>query len=219
MSLNRVEGVSYNMRPWWHGTGPYFLIILVVVIGSIAIHTTLKNEYKQKLDIQRAEVERMQLEVENMQHQKEILEEALLRRIQEVNDLIYKIDTMRPNITVTDEELQLLEELVTAEAVVEGYEGMLAVANVVINRVASESFPGTITEVINQQNQFCPVRTGSIHSATPTDEASQAVADALKGHRVVDDALYFYNPSVVSRGHWIRSRETVMDIGNHRFAM
>ncbi len=217
----RVEKPQFfNRRPWWHGTGPYFLLILTILALSLAINTTLKNEYKALLQEQREDVARLQLEVENLQHQKEILEETLLRRIQEVNDLIYKFDSMRPDVTVTDEELELLERLVTAEAQGESYEGQLAVANVVIDRTLSPAFPDTIKAVILQPGQFCPVAKGIINTITPSDTARQAVADALKGHRIIEEnALYFYNPRIVSRGHWIRTRQTVTDIGNHRFAL
>ncbi len=219
MSLHRSIAPIDSRRPWWHGTGPYFLILLTTLAIFLAINQTLKNDYKEKLDIQREEIARLQLEAENLQYQKEILEEALLRRIQEVNGLLDKINQMRPDLTVTDEERMLLEKLVTAEARGEDYEGMLAVANVVINRVASESFPSTINGVITQPGQFCPVRTGSIYSMEPDESARKAVADALKGYQVVDGALFFYNPKVVSHGHWIRTRTTITDIGNHRFAL
>ena len=216
----RVEGVPlYTRRPWWHGSGSYFLIILVVIVASVAIHTTLKREYQEKLDHQRDQVAALQIKMEQLEHERGILQEALQRRIKEVSDLMEKIDSMKPAIQPTEAEKQLLEKLVTAEARGEGYKGMLAVANVVINRATDPRYPDTIHGVIDQAGQFCPVSTGSIHAMVPEDTARQAVADALQGYRAVtDDALFFYNPAIVSRGHWIRTRPTVTDIGNHRFA-
>lgn len=216
----RVEGVSYNKRPWWHGKGPYFVTMILIVVLAVVFNQTTRNEYRDILQEERKKVAEMQKEVDNLQHQADILEEALSRRIRQVNELLYEMEQMAPNINYTQDEMILLEKLVTAEARGEGYEGMLAVANVVINRALSEKFPHTIIGVINQKNQFCPVRTGAIHRAAPDETAKQAVADALKGYRAVTaDALFFYNPGQVSHGHWIRTRKTVTDIGNHRFAM
>ena len=195
------------------------ILWLLVVVLVLTVATTQKRQSDAFILSQQQDIDFLISELEAEKERSGVYYNQIIQQQEVITELLDKVEGFKPDVTPKADEIILLEKLVTAEARGEGYEGMLAVANVVINRVESDSFPSSIEGVITQQNQFCPVRTGSIHSTTPTDEARQAVKDALKGHRVVEDALYFYNPSVVSRGHWIRSRETVTEIGNHRFAM
>lgn len=74
----------------------------------------------------------------------------------------------------------LLSKLVAGEARGESYEGQVAVAAVVINRVLDPRFPDTIEEVIYQKNAFSVVLDGSIKMA-PTDSARKAAQEALYG--------------------------------------
>ena len=59
---------------------------------------------------------------------------------------------------------RLLSRLVYAEARGETYKGQVAVAAVVLNRVASASFPNTISGVIFQSGAFSCVSNGSINN-------------------------------------------------------
>jgi len=54
----------------------------------------------------------------------------------------------------------LLAAIIECEAGGEIYEGKLAVGSVVMNRVASSSFPNTVVGVIYQSGQFSPVASG-----------------------------------------------------------
>ena len=80
------------------------------------------------------------------------------------------------------QEIELLARLVHAEAKGEPYEGKVAVAATVINRVNSSAYPDTIREVIYQYNhgfQYCPVRNGQIN--LPADDvALKAAKEALQ---------------------------------------
>ena len=51
-------------------------------------------------------------------------------------------------------ERQLLERLVECEAGAESMTGKIAVVNVVLNRIKSDDFPDSITDVIYQKNQW-----------------------------------------------------------------
>jgi spore germination cell wall hydrolase CwlJ-like protein len=55
----------------------------------------------------------------------------------------------REQVGLVDEEQDLLERLVTAEAKGEPFEGKVAVAEVVLNRIDSEKFPDELEEVIS----------------------------------------------------------------------
>ena len=112
---------------------------------------------------------------------------------------------------------RLLAKLVYAEARGEPYKGQVAVAAVVLNRVASSSFPNTISGVIYQRNAFTCVNNGSINN-TPDSSCIRAALDALNGWDPTGGCLYYYNPKTAV-DDWIRSRVTKTVIGRHSFCM
>lgn len=119
-------------------------------------------------------------------------------------------------INLTNEEILLLSKLVTSEARGESYEGQVAVAAVVINRVKDSRFPNSIEDVIYQKNAFSVVKNGSINMS-PTDEAYKAAQAALYGEDPTEKAVYFWNPEI-STCKWIQRLNPHMRIGNHVFA-
>ena len=70
--------------------------------------------------------------------------------------------------------------MVSSEARGESYEGQVAVAAVVINRVLDSRFPNNIKDVIYQKNAFSVVNNGEIFK-NPTDSAYKAAREALFG--------------------------------------
>ena len=112
---------------------------------------------------------------------------------------------------------RLLSRLVYAEARGETYKGQVAVAAVVLNRVASASFPNTISGVIFQSGAFSCVSNGSINN-TPDSTAVRAALDALNGWDPTGGCLYYYNPKATN-DQWIRTRTVKTVIGNHQFAV
>lgn len=119
-------------------------------------------------------------------------------------------------ISLTDDEIDLLARLVRAEAESEPYEGKIAVACVVLNRVESKKFPDAIKEVIYAPRQFQPVQNGEINK--PADKESiKAVKAALSEQRqLAPGALFFYNPAIAT-SRWLDTRTTTKIIGRHVF--
>lgn len=119
-----------------------------------------------------------------------------------------------------DQEYQILLKIVEAEAGGEDLTGRILVANVVMNRVRSDRFPNTITEVVYQRSgrgaQFSPVSDGRIDRVGISVETVEAVSRALGGEDVSAGALYFR--SVNSRSGWFdHSLNRVLEYGNHIF--
>jgi N-acetylmuramoyl-L-alanine amidase len=130
-------------------------------------------------------------------------------------------DSMSENLentttTLSNDELELLARLVRAEAQTESFDGKVAVACVVLNRVEHPQFPDSIKEVIYQPGQFQPVQNGAIE--IPADEESiNAVNAALNEQReFAAGSLFFYNPAIAT-SRWLDSRETTAIIGSHVF--
>ncbi|MBN6889275.1 cell wall hydrolase [Cytobacillus horneckiae] len=125
--------------------------------------------------------------------------------------------SQEPPAKLSENEQDLLARLVHAEAKGEPYEGKIAVAEVVLNRVSDDRFPDSVKEVIYQDKQFQPVDNGSINK--PADnESKKAVTEAVKqSGKEDDDSVFFYNPDIVSKT-WLQTRTVTKEIGNHRFA-
>ena len=112
---------------------------------------------------------------------------------------------------------RLLAKMVYAEARGESYKGQVAVAAVVLNRVASSSFPNTVSGVIYQSGAFSCVSNGSINN-TPDSSCIRAALDALNGWDPTGGCLYYYNAKT-AQDKWIFSRTVQTVIGNHSFAI
>ena len=112
---------------------------------------------------------------------------------------------------------RLLAKCVYAEARGEPYKGQVAVAAVVLNRVASSSFPNTVSGVIYQSGAFTCVDNGSINN-TPDSSCIRAALDALNGWDPTGGCLYYYNPKTAV-DKWIFSRTVQTVIGRHSFAI
>lgn len=123
------------------------------------------------------------------------------------------------------EAIRILEHIVQAEAGGEPYQGKIAVVNVILNRVESESFPNTIRGVVFQKWQFTPATTGKIWRVEVSDESKRAVRDALEGVRAIgdngkeidEDVYFFLNPKLATDRTIIKTQKLVTKIGNHNF--
>ena len=92
-------------------------------------------------------------------------------------------------------EWEVLCRIVEAEAGGEDEEGKLLVANVVLNRVNSDKFPDTVSEVVFQKEQgvtqFSPVSNGRYYCVEISEETINAVGRAMKGEDISQGALFF----------------------------
>ena len=74
------------------------------------------------------------------------------------------------------------------------YEGQLAVANVILNRVNSPKYPNSISGVIYAAGQFGPVSSGSLARRLergPSATALRAATDALNGTNNIGSFMHF----------------------------
>ncbi len=112
-------------------------------------------------------------------------------------------------------DIQILANAVYGEARGEPYEGQVAVAAVILNRIDSPSFPNTAAGVIFEPGAFTAVADGQIY-LTPNEKAKEAVLDAINGWDPSSNALYYFNP-VTATSDWIWSRPQIKQIGKHIF--
>lgn len=132
--------------------------------------------------------------------------------------------TTNASMSASDSEVYLLACIIEWEAGWEPYEGKLAVANVVLNRVRSSRFQqNTITDVIYAPGQFTGVVDGNgnvserfaalLANGPSHQESYTAAGEALAGVNNIGDYLFFIS---VKKANYARySQYTVLN--NHCF--
>lgn len=134
--------------------------------------------------------------------------------------LNYRFPPTQTAVKANDKDAaRLLAKLITLEARGEPFEGKVAVAAVVLNRIRSNDFPDTVPDVIYQRGQFHTAR--KLAKTVPGQSALKAAKTALRGNDPSHGALYFYNPATCSakaRQHIKKANYQVSArIGNHVF--
>lgn len=116
------------------------------------------------------------------------------RPVIEIKELSYVEDPTEEEIAeeIRFGEMELIAQLVMAEAGNQDLTGKRYVVDVVLNRVDSDEFPDTVEEVIFQQNQFSVIDNGAFDEAgwTITEECYEAVKLEYE-ERLNYDILYF----------------------------
>lgn len=114
----------------------------------------------------------------------------------------------RGAVPVEASDEMLLAALIQCEAGNQPYEGQLAVGAVVMNRVRSGGYPGTVSGVIYASGQFTPAQNGRVASALKNGVKSsciQAAREAIAGASNVGGATHFRRagsqPGIVIGAH------------------
>lgn len=114
-------------------------------------------------------------------------------------------------VAVSVDDVTLLAALIQCEAGNECYEGQLAVGAVVMNRVRSGRYPGSVEAVIYQSGQFPPAGKGKVADVIargPKASCIQAAQEAINGMDNTGGATGFCRASSGRAG---------VVIGNHVF--
>lgn len=118
------------------------------------------------------------------------------------------VEPRYPGITLTAEEEDILAKIIWLEARGEPYEGQQAIAEVVFNRMISDSYPNDLNGVLHSDNQF--PTTEHLEDAEPTQTQYDAIEDALEGPYVLPlDVTHFATYAV--------NEEVWGTIGGHTF--
>ena len=114
---------------------------------------------------------------------------------------------------VPQSDIDLLATIVRAEAGNQPLEGKRAVADVILNRVDSDSFPDTIEGVLYQDGQFSCVHDGNFVKALSTkDETDYKAVELELEDRTYDSWVFFRTGGYSSYG------EPAGIIGDHYFS-
>lgn len=117
------------------------------------------------------------------------------------------------NLDSADEEILL--KIAMSEAEGESIEGKALVMLAVLNRVQSDEFSDTVSEVVFQDQQFSPVMDGRYYTAIPNDDCYAALELIESGWDESQGAMYFEN---YGANCWHRRNlEFLYQEGNHNF--
>jgi len=117
------------------------------------------------------------------------------------------------NITMTENELKELAEIIYHEARGESLDGQQAVAEVVFNRIMADNFPDTVYEVIHQGEGKKTVQFSSVKllgTADPMPEQYEAIEKAMFGINILPEDVVYFSRSGENNRVW-------GTIGNHVF--
>lgn len=113
------------------------------------------------------------------------------------------------------EDAYLLVKIAMAEAEGEGLEGKALVMLVVLNRVQSDEFPDSISEVIFQKGQFSPISNGRYDRVEPDQECYEALDLVSEKWDESQGTLYFESASA---SNWHRNNlKFLFQYGKHYF--
>lgn len=182
------------------------MTIVAVTFGALGMGYPQENEneaeYVNVMDISQATAALIE-NSEATQAQAEAIQEQVADSISEIADTQAAIqdsaiplveavvEATKRKTTLTDEELQLLLRVVSAESRGESLEAQYTVACVIFNRMESEIFPNTLTEVVMQNGQFTCVSNGAIYSTPITESVAQAVVMAMDNNTLDPAILWF----------------------------
>jgi len=99
--------------------------------------------------------------------------------------------SLEDGLAVSVEDFDALCRIIECEARGEDLKGRILVGNVVMNRVSSEKFPGTIEDVIKSPGQFDPVTSGAYDVVETSAMTKEAAMRVLNGEDYSQGALYF----------------------------
>jgi N-acetylmuramoyl-L-alanine amidase len=114
-------------------------------------------------------------------------------------------------IILSDEEINLIALVVMAEAEGECELGKRLVIDTILNRVDSEYWPDTVSEVIWQPDQFTSMWNGRADRCYVRDDICQLVMEELTS-RTNHYVVYF------TAGKYGRYGRPLLQIGNHYFS-
>jgi N-acetylmuramoyl-L-alanine amidase len=200
-------------------------VLVVVVVGSFGLFKKDTYAYDTHMTEIQTRLKELGYYEGEINGNYDGLTVGAIKRFQEDNGIYVSgavggVTARALGINMSEQEsndLYLLAKCIHAEARGESYVGQVAVGAVILNRVADPDFPNSIYGVIYQPWAFTAVHDGQIN-LEPEASSYQAATDALNGWDPTYGSIYYYNPATASSS-WIFSRQTVVTIGKHVFAI
>lgn len=98
--------------------------------------------------------------------------------------------------TLSENEIMMIEITIQHEVGNFSKEYKTYVAELIRNRLASEDFPDTITEVLFQKDQFQGISNWLYSGIIPDEETKKVVKEVFSAEDTSHSATYYYNPDL-----------------------
>ena len=188
--------------------------VILLIVSVICIFESKNYNYTEEV-VPTTETETTVEEIEFIQEE----EVQAVSLVCNNTDILSK--SSQPMMLIEEDDEYLLAKLAMAEAEGEDVEGKVLVICVVLNRVLSDDFPDTVSEVIYQQlsngvHQFSPIGNGRFDSVEPDDDCWRALSYVEAGYDNSLGALYFTSSKEQSTWH-SRNLEFLFEHGGHKF--
>lgn len=168
------------------------------------ISNAFNNDYTQirsSFDLDVSDVN-----VENIPATRSIYLNELAELSEPINSIIVqtasdnKNDTTAESITLYDtlseNEIAMIEITIQHEVGNFSKEYKTYVAELIRNRLVSEDFPDTVTEVLFQKDQFQGISNWLYSGITPDEETKEVVEEVFSAEGTSHSATYYYNPEL-----------------------
>ena len=182
-------------------------VVIVASCSSIHYQRIIVNAETNKFEAS--------ILTESLEHLGPKIEEMITDEVETIDivePIIEAEETVdEPIISISNEDIELLALVTMAEAEGESEEGKRMVIDTILNRVDSERFDNTISEVIYAPNQFTSMWNGRVDRCYVADDICQLVIEELT-NRTNYDVLYFTAYQYGAYG------TPMFQIGNHYFS-
>jgi spore germination cell wall hydrolase CwlJ-like protein len=146
------------------------------------------------------------INVENIPATRSIYLNELAKLSEPINSIIVqtasdnKNDTTTEPVTLYDtlseNEIAMIEITIQHEVGNFSKEYKTYVAELIRNRLISEDFPNTVTEVLFQKSQFQGISNWLYSGITPDEETKEVVKEVFSAEGTSHSATYYYNPEL-----------------------
>ena len=160
----------------------FLIIIIMVYVNKEHENTEKLNVLNDKIESYSNKLNRIETgligtqdDLSALNVQLQCLENSFDLLSDQVNYIEYNSTDLGTVLNLSESDVEYFAKLLYREGGYEPFECKMSICFVVLNRILSEKFPNTLVDVINDEGQFQPVSTGSINSATPTDDCYYAI--------------------------------------------
>lgn len=183
-------------------------IYMTIIIGFISFTTSINpiitntnsNEvFKAELTTENVDIKKESLKESIIPIKRDIVKASSIEYEETVNeieeesiDIPVEIETNIEEVSfgISNEEIELIALVTMAEAEGECEEGKRLVIDTILNRVDSEHFPNTISEVIYQPHQFSSMWNGRVDRCYVNEDICQLVKEELQS-RYNSEVVFF----------------------------
>jgi len=160
----------------------FMFILLISFVDKEHNYNKTVDELNYKIENYSDKIDRLQTNLMDTQDNLSVLKtnyECLSNSFdllsEQVSYIEYNYTDLGTILNLSENDIDYFAKLLYREGGYEPFECKMSICFVVLNRVLSDKFPNTITDVINQEGQFDPVTSGTINSADPSDDCYYAI--------------------------------------------